>query len=56
MEPHRDLQGTIMFPFQVMCPLSNPGQALGRMGQLGASVAVTAWLSSDATVLFRCVR
>ncbi|CAL1145088.1 unnamed protein product, partial [Cladocopium goreaui] len=26
MEPHRDLQGTIMFPFQVMCPLSNPGE------------------------------
>ncbi|OLP79064.1 COP9 signalosome complex subunit 8 [Symbiodinium microadriaticum] len=26
MEPHRDLQGTVMFPFQVMCPLSDPGE------------------------------
>ena len=26
MEAHRDIQGTIMFPFQVMCPLSNPGE------------------------------
>ncbi|CAE6940033.1 unnamed protein product [Symbiodinium natans] len=26
MEAHRDLQGTIMFPFQAMCPLSSPGE------------------------------
>ena len=30
MEPHRDLQGTVMFPFQVMCPLSDPGRSCSR--------------------------
>ncbi|CAJ1421023.1 unnamed protein product [Effrenium voratum] len=25
MQPHRDLQGSVMFPFQAMLPLSDPG-------------------------------